>query len=59
MSEIGYIKIPLLKEGHFALIPYDKVERKMLGEDDFKDLLDRKILLHLAELTSEAVKEKE
>lgn len=57
MSEIGYIKMPLLKEGHFALIPYDKVERKMLGEDDFKDLLDQKILLHLAELTTESVKE--
>ena len=59
MSEIGYIKLPLLKEGHFALIPYDKVERKMLGEDDFKDLLDQKILLHLAELTNEAVVGKE
>lgn len=57
MNKIGYIKLPLLKEGHFALIPYDEVERKMLGEDDFKDLLDQKILLHLAELTTEAVKE--
>lgn len=44
MNEIGYIKLPLLKEGHFALIPYDKAERKMLGEDDFRDLLDKKIL---------------
>lgn len=57
MNKIGYIKIPLPKEGHFALIPYDEVERKLLGEDDFRDLLDRKISLHLAELTTEAVKE--
>lgn len=59
MRKIGYIKMPSLKEGYFALIPYDKVERKMLGEDDFKDLLDQKILLHLSELTTEAVKENE
>ena len=57
MSEIGYIKLPLLKEGHFALIPYDEVERELLGEDDFKDLLDQKILLHLAELTKAAMEE--
>ena len=56
MNEIGYIKLPLLKEGHFALIPYDKVERELLGEDDSKDLLDKKILSHLPELTAEAVK---
>lgn len=57
MNEIGYIKIPLPKPGHFALIPYDKVERELLGEDAFKDLLDKKILLHLSELTAEAVKD--
>lgn len=56
MSDIGYIKIPLPKPGHFALIPYDKVERELLGEDDSKDLLDKKILSHLPELTAEAVK---
>ena len=59
MSDIGYIKLPLLKEGHFALIPYDEVERKLLGEEAFKELLDQKILLHLSELTTKTVKEKE
>lgn len=59
MSDIGYIKLPLLKEGHFALIPYDKVERKLLGEEAFKELLDKKIKLYLAESTTEAVKEEE
>lgn len=57
MSRIGYIKIPLLKPRHFALVPYDEVERKLLGEDDFKDLLDQKILLHLSELTKVAMEE--
>lgn len=59
MRKIGYIKLPLLKEGHFVLIPYDEIERKLLGEDGFRDLLDQKILLHLSELTTEAVKENE
>ena len=57
MSKIGYIKLPLLKEGHFALIPYDEVERKLLGEEAFRDLLDKNIKLHLAELTTEAIKD--
>lgn len=59
MRKIGYIKLPLPKEGHFVLIPYDEIERELLREDDFKDLLDKKILSHLPELTAEAVKEKE
>lgn len=53
MSKIEYIKLPLLKPGHFALIPYDKVELELLGEDDFTELLDKKI----SELTSKAVKD--
>lgn len=57
MSDIGYIKLPLLKEGHFALIPYDEDERRLLGEHDFIDLLDQKILLHLAELTKVTMEE--
>ena len=59
MSDIGYIKIPLLKEGHFALIPYDEVERKLLGEEAFKELLDQKVSLHLQELTTKAAKGEE
>lgn len=57
MRKIGYIKLPLLKEGHFALIPYDEVERELLGEDDFIDLLDQKILSHLSELTKVTMEE--
>lgn len=57
MSKIGCIKLPLLKEGHFALIPYDEVERELLGDDDFIDLLDQKILLHLSELTKVTMEE--
>ena len=59
MNKIGYIKLPLPKEGKFALTPYDEVERKMLGEDDSIDLIDKKIKSHLAELTTEAIKEEE
>lgn len=57
MNKIGYIKLPLLKKRHFALIPYDEAERKLLGEDDFIDLLDQKILLHLSELTKVTMEE--
>lgn len=56
---IGYIELPLFKDGDFALIPYDATEREMLGEDEFLDLLDKKIMWHLAELTNRAIKEEE
>lgn len=57
MRKIGYIKLPLPKEGGFALVPYDEVERELLGEDDFIELLDQKILLHLSGLTKAAMEE--
>lgn len=59
MSRIGYIRLPLLKEEDFALIPYDKVERELLSENEFIELLDMRIKAHLAELTSKAIREDE
>lgn len=59
MKNIEFIRIPLLKEGHFALLPYDSTERELLGKDEFLELLDAKIMMHLSELTTKAVKEEE
>lgn len=57
MKNIGFIKVPLLRENSFALIPYDKAEKELLSDDEFLVLLDMRIKGKLAELTSEAMKE--